>query len=196
MPSGLYAHLTSMADDPKREVNAVMRDAFRPGTRAHSTTREVLMDSPVFESRRPLLKQALRAQKRGEWYLVINALLPLVEGVLLDVTFPREEQPKQGRPTKAVARLRETRAPFWFWDRAAIEALETIVLSAGAGVALFAQYDPRDYGGPGEPRHLNRNAIFHGSARRYGTELNALKLYLLLVVMAECLDRIDTVALD
>jgi hypothetical protein len=38
------------------------------------------MDSPHFEPRRPLLKQVWKAQRQGQWYLVINGLLPLVEG--------------------------------------------------------------------------------------------------------------------
>ncbi len=37
-------------------------------------------------------------------------------------------------------------------------------------------------------RRLNRLAIIHGSARRYGTHATALRLFLLLVALAETLD--------
>ena len=189
IPLGLYRHLVELANAPKREVNRRMRAAFKPGTRAHRSTRDVLLDSPAFESRRPLLRQAFRAQRRGEWYLVINALLPLVEGVLVDAAYASDIPPDKARPQRALSRLRDAEPAPRFLEQAAIDSLETIVLPAGGGVALFSDYDPSHYGGPGEPQRLNRNAILHGLARRYGTELNALKLYLLLVVLAECAER-------
>jgi hypothetical protein len=189
IPLGLYRRLVGMADAPRNDVKAAMRNGFREGTRGHRHVREVLTDSPAFASRRPLIRQALRAHRRGEWYLVINALLPLVEGVLVDAMFEGDDEPPRGqRPQQAVARLQQSESSFWFWDSAAVNAIETIVLSASAGVGLFAPFDHRDYGRPGEPRRLNRHAILHGSARRYGSELNALKLTLLLVVIGECLD--------
>jgi hypothetical protein len=47
-----------------------------------------------------------------------------------------------------------------------------------------------------EPRTLNRNAVLHGIARRYGTEQNATKLFMLLVLMAECFNFKDRVEAD
>lgn len=184
----LYSRIVGMADRSKREVHAVMRDGFRPGTQAYAMTQEVLTESTAFESRRPLLRQAFKAQRREEWYLVVNALLPLVEGVMVDVAFQGRPPPEHGRPRQSVDELRQAEDSSPIIMAAPMEAIETILLSAGAGVALFQQFDASAYGVPGEPRALNRHAILHGSARRYGTAQNALKLYLLLVMLAEYFD--------
>jgi hypothetical protein len=64
-------------------------------------------------------------------------------------------------------------------------ALETMILGASSGVALFDTYAPPQ---GVEPRSLNRHGILHGSARRYGTEQNATKLFLLVTLLAECLE--------
>ena len=68
-----------MTNRPKREVNALLVNTFRPGTKAYYAVRETVTYSPYFESRAPLLRQVWAAQRRGQWYLVINGLLPLVE---------------------------------------------------------------------------------------------------------------------
>jgi hypothetical protein len=82
-----------------------------------------------------------------------------------------------------VQRLRTASA-----EDATVDVIETILLSAGANTALFESFDRSRYGRHGEPRSLNRHAILHGSARRYGTGENSLRLLLLLVVMAEVFD--------
>lgn len=184
----LYSRIVGMADRAKREVNAAMREGFRPGTRAYKATRDVLMDSDAFESRRPLLSQAFKAHKREEWYLVINSLLPLVEGAFVDVAFADQTPPEKGRLHQSVNVLKQAEDDSPIVVAAPIEAAETLLISAGAGSAWFQHFDPADYGGPGEPRALNRHAILHGAARRYGSGQNALKLYLLLVMLAEYFD--------
>lgn len=113
---------------------------------------------------------------------MVNGLLPLVEGVLTDVMFPTGTRPHDVKP--GVRKLGKVDAPI----RGPIKAAETLLLGAGAGTALYDGYDPP----PGvEPRTLNRHAVLHGIARRYGTEQNATKLFLLLVLMAECFQLKD-----
>lgn len=187
----LFAQIVGRANAPKREVNAMMVETFRPGTRAHNLTREVLLESPHFESRKVLLEQAMKAYRREEWYLVINSLLPLVEGVLVDAVYiyANAKAPKKSRPEKSVKQLQKVDAAIFYAPLA--RGLEVMLIPSGAGVALFEGFDPADYGKPGEPRNLNRNAILHGAARRYGSRQNALKLYLLLVMLAELLLRYD-----
>jgi hypothetical protein len=182
IPVRAYRRIVGMAGRGKREVTAFMKSAFRPGGRAHRQAVERLVSSSEFASRRPLLQQAVRAHRRGEWYLAINALLPCVEGVLLDVTYP-EGAAKEIGPRHGVARLKTASVA-----DATVEAIETILLSAGANTALFESFDRSRYGRKGEPRSLNRHAILHGAARRYGTGENSLRLLLLLVVMAEVFD--------
>lgn len=187
----LFAQIVGRADAPKREVNAMMVETFRPGTRAHNLTREVLLESPHFGSRKVVLEQAMKAYRREEWYLVINSLLPLVEGVLVDAVFvyANAEAPRKSRPEKSVKQLQKVDAELFYPPL--VRGLEVMLIPSGAGVALFEGFDPADYGKLGEPRNLNRNAILHGAARRYGSRQNALKLYLLLVMLAELLLHYD-----
>jgi hypothetical protein len=159
-----------------------MVDLFRPGTKPYHAAWRSVEKSQYFDSRRPLLREVRRAQAAGQRYLVINGLLPLVEGVLLDAVFPEAEHPIPAR--KGVKKLAETETPI----AGPIRAAEALLFSAGAGTALFDQYAPP----PGvEPRTLNRHGILHGAARRYGTEQNATKLFLLIVLLAECLELRD-----
>jgi hypothetical protein len=182
---GAYKQVVSKARSGKREVNGLMVHWFRPGTNAYATVREVIHASPDFESRRPLLRQVYAAQRRRHWYMVINGLLPLVEGVLLDALFPTGTRPRTVKP--GIERL--AGAPESYADTG-FRAVETIIVGAGSGSALFDDYAPPQ---GVEPRSLNRHGVLHGSSRRYGTELNATKLFLLMAVLAECLDMYRTV---
>jgi hypothetical protein len=103
-----------------------------------------------------------------------------VEGVLIDAMFPTGTRPKSVKP--GVERLAD--APQSYADTG-FRAVETIVIGAGTGSALFDEYTPPQ---GVEPRALNRHGVLHGSARRYGTELNATKLFLLMGMLAECVD--------
>jgi hypothetical protein len=179
LPQRAYKHVVSRSGVGKREVNGLMVRSFRPTTSMYRIVREVLDESPDFVSRRPLLRQVYAAQRSGHWYLVINGLLPLVEGVLIDATFPTGTRPKSVKP--GVERLAEAEDTI---RDSGFRALETMIVGAGSGLALFESYAPP----PGiEPRSLNRHGVLHGSARRYGTEQNATRLFLLVVLLAECL---------
>jgi hypothetical protein len=180
LPMRAYRQVVSKARANKREVNRSMVYWFRPGSSGYRAARDVLERSPDFGSRRPLLRQVYAAQRRGQWYLVINGLLPLVEGVLIDAMFPSGTRPKTVKP--GVERLVEGSEPF---DDFIFDALETMILGASSGVALFDAYAPPQ---GVEPRSLNRHGVLHGSARRYGTEQNATKLFLLVTLLAECLE--------
>jgi hypothetical protein len=180
LPMRAYRQVVSKARDGKREVNRSMIHWFRPGSFGYRAARDVLDKSPDFASRRPLLRQVYAAQRRGHWYLVINGLLPLVEGVLIDATFPSGTRPKTVKP--GVEKLAESTEAY---DNVIFNALETMILGASSGVALFDPYQPPQ---GVEPRSLNRNGVLHGSSRRYGTEQNATKLFLLITLLAECLD--------
>jgi hypothetical protein len=184
LPVRAFRQIAGLAESGKREVNGFMQRSFRPGTRAFRVTEAVLLESPQMESRRPILRQALSAHRRRQWYLVINALLPQVEGVLVDYAYEGAIPPRSGRKDKALRRLTDQESRSLGITVDTLEAL----LSAGTNVALYGGFDPTRYGSSGEPRHLNRDAILHGASRRYGSERNALRLVLLLAVMAEGFD--------
>lgn len=185
LPARAYRQLVGLADAGKREVNRVMTRNFRPGKRVFNSTVETLLESDQLKSRRPLIRQSLTAYRRQDWYLVINGLLPLVEGILVDYAFKTAPVPHKGRTQKAIKELREQEGATL---GVTVDTLETMLHSAGANVALFEPFDQSDYGGKGEPRSLNRHAILHGAARRYGSEQNALRLLLLIAVTAESFD--------
>ena len=183
LPEGGRERLLQRATASRREVNALVADLLRPRAAAQLALQEILLTSPSLESRRPLLRQALRAMRSGDWYLVVNGLLPLVEGTLIDLTFTDDDPPpKLGRTQSARDRLRSN---VQIARDIRYQCFETVLLSATSGLALFDQFDQTDFWGPREPRGLNRNAILHGAARRYGTGENARRLALLLAVIAE-----------
>lgn len=184
LPVRVIHRVASMARKGRREVTQFMVQSFGPRTTAYRMSRDRLLASPHLESRRQPIKQALQALNRGHYYASICTLLPLVEGVLVDVVLA-DDPPKTGAPQKAVEQLRLAGDEV---DALTVGSIETLLVSATSGCALFDQFNRRDYGGPGESRRLNRHAILHGSARRYGTHANALKLFLLLVALAETLD--------
>src|SRR5215813_7697621 len=127
----LFGEIIKHADAPRREVNAMMRQNFSPGTRAHAMTRAVLFESPYLRSRRVLLEQSLKALRRGEWYLVVNALLPLVEGVLVDVVYANQTAPDKARAQKSVKKMQSVDGTLFYAPL--VRGLEVMLIPAGAG---------------------------------------------------------------
>jgi hypothetical protein len=184
LPTTAYRQIVSMAPKGKREVTASMVHWFRPEGRIFRDCASALLNAPALESRMPLIRQVLRAHRRRDHYLVINGLLPLVEGVLVDRVFEGETPPATSGTQKAVRRLaKELDSPLAMGG--AVRAIERLVVSGAAGMGLFTQTSRADYGGSGEPRSLNRHAILHGYARRYGGEANGLRMILLLNVIVQ-----------
>jgi hypothetical protein len=187
LPARAYNTIAGMADRPKREVTSNMLDWFTPRGRFFRGAVAPLLEKPLLETRRPLIRQVLRAHRRGDHYLVINGLMPLVEGVLVDGVFVEDNPPETRRAPTAVDRLREDLdSPLAM--AGAVKAIERLVVSGAAGMGLFARTEITDYGGQGEPRALNRHAILHGYSRRYGSEANALRMILLLNVITEVIE--------
>jgi hypothetical protein len=182
-PSSLH-RILALVDRPKREVRRAMVKAFAPRTQAFLYSRDTLLDSEPFRSRKRPIEQAVRALRREDHYAAICTMLPLIEGVLVDVAFSGQAT-RGSNIKKALEKLAPPGSVEEDW---ALRMIETMLLSGAGGVALFSHFERRDYGVPGESRRLNRHAILHGSARRYGTTENSLKLFLLLVALADALD--------
>ncbi len=162
-----------------------MTDFYRPSSKAFRSCARVLLDWPALEDRRPIVRQALRAHRRGEHYLVINALLPMIEGVLVDAVFTPETVPDKARSQKALAELRAEDE-----QDSVLRAVEMLVVSGATGMGLLASSHPRGVTRPDHrPRRLNRHAILHGYARSYGSQANALRMILLLTVLVEVVER-------
>ena len=184
LPLRVVHRVVGMASRGKREVQRFMCDNFGPRTPAYSASRERLLSSEHYQGRRPPIEQGLKALNRGHYYASICTLLPLVEGVLIDVVLA-DDPPERRVAQTAFEEMQEVAADV---DAVVLRSVETLIISATSGAALFSHFDRRDYGQLGETRRLNRHAILHGSARRYGTHANALRLFLLLVALAEALD--------
>jgi len=191
LPSSLYREAVGMADAPKRDVNRLMSELFVPGTSGFRFLSGGILSSPLFVSRRPLLRQSFSAAGKAHWYVVINGLLPLVEGALCDAAYEAPAtRPRRGVVKAAIEVIRSDEEQAWNTYVVFVRTMEALVVSGGGGVALFDNFDASEYGRAGEPRGLNRHAIAHGLARRYGSRRNALKLVLLLAVLADCLGPI------
>lgn len=184
LPLGVVHRVVAMASRGKREVQRFMCDSFGPRTAAFRASKNRLLESEHFAARRQPVVQGLKALHRGEYYAAICTLLPLVEGVLVDAVLV-DDPPVGAVAKKAFDEMRDIGDEV---DAIVVRSVETLLVSATSGAALFSHFDRRAYGGPGETRRLNRHAILHGSARRYGTQANALRLFLLLVALAEVLD--------
>jgi hypothetical protein len=191
LPSSLYREVVGMAEAPKRDVNRLMTELFAPGTSGFRFLSQGIQSSSLFLSRRQLLRQSFSAAGKGHWYVVINSLLPLVEGALCDAAYEAPAaRPRRGVVKAAVEVIRSDEEQAWTSYTVFIRTVEALVLSGGAGVALFDEFNPSAYGGTREPRGLNRHAIAHGLARHYGSRRNSLKLVLLLAALADCLGPI------
>ncbi len=136
-------------------------------------------------SRQPLIKQVLQAHRRGQHYLVICGLMPLVEGVLVDAIFTPSTAPSWQATQKAVAKLKGDADGVY---GGVVQAVERLIIAGAAGMGLFDQADRATWAVGGEPRRLNRHAILHGFARRYGSAVHALKMILLLNVVVQVAD--------
>ena len=191
LPISLYRKVVGMADDPKRDVNRLMSELFVPGTSGFRFLTSGILESPLFASRRPQLRQSFSAASKQHWYVVINGLLPLVEGALYDTAYEAPvTRPKRVRVKVAIEELKSDEEQAWNTYLVFARTMEALVVSGAAGGALFDDFDARQYGRAGEPRSLNRHAIAHGLARQYGSRRNTLKLVLLLAVFADCLSPI------
>jgi len=191
LPRSLYREVVGMADAPRRDVNRLMSELFVPGTSGFRSLTGSILSSPLFLSRRPLLRQSFSAAGKSHWYVVINGLLPLVEGALCDAAYEAPAARPRRRVVKAAIEvIKSDEEQAWNTYIVFIRTVEALVVSGGGGVALFDDFDASQYGRVGEPRGLNRHAIAHGLARRYGSRRNALKLLLLLAVLADCLSPI------
>lgn len=196
VPAHVAEELVELDGRSKREVKAAVTKRFAARTRAYCDCRDRLLDGGAFVDRRRPIEQALKSMRAGDNHSAICTMLPLVEGAMVDVVFDDGDAPEYGAVGKARKQLKDA-----FEDdigrKWAIETIETLAFASTSGIALYDRFDPNTYGRVGEPRSLNRHAILHGAARRYGTAENSLKLFLLLVALAELLDMYnDAVASD
>ncbi len=193
LPDRTALRLLELSGESRTTVRRAMIETFAPRTAAYVACKEALLESNSFDGRRRPIEQGLKAMRRGEHYSAVSTLLPLVEGALVETAFENATPPSKGAPAKAFQSVRtlpdETERELS--ERLIIRTVETLVFSATSGFALFDNFRWTDFDRTAHGRKLNRHAILHGAAKRYGTAENSMRLFLLLVALAEMLDGFD-----
>ena len=120
----------------------------------------------AYVPRRAIVRQALQAHRRGAYLVAIPALLPLIEGIAVEVFKPPDSL------RHPVTLIRTGMPPRGLFGQVVTDAmLETLTVLWRS--SSFATLNPLSRG-------LNRHHILHGVTVRYGTEANSLKVFLTL----------------
>jgi len=175
---GMERHLTgpqvrSVLLISKRNGEAAAHDALRDyfGKDNWALIREMIeqwSDVPYLNQREHVIRDALAAHRAGQYTLSIPALLPLAEGLSAEIV--GSTAGKQN-VVKAVARQWKAREQ-QVWT----ELYSDVVIHVIYKTYDFAK-DPAPY--------LNRNGILHGRVPDYGTDINSLRVFLLVDCVAE-----------
>lgn len=184
LPAKAVWWIVDLVDAPKRQVNSAMIQNFGPRSRLYRENVRSLLASPLIASRRQPLRQAIRAHERGDYYAAICTMLPLVEGLIADAAWAGASAPRRKVVQRGVAELQMLDEVGWGWMQ---RSLEVVLISGTSGLALFESYSPEHREQLAVARSLNRHAVVHGISRRYGTAVNALRLFLLLASLEEAL---------
>ncbi len=122
---------------------------------------------PYFENRLQICSDVLAAYKVGLHGVVIPALLPLAEGLALEIVKCNP------RNTDTVTRAAALNAKMNS-DRSTEEFCEAI-----ARIVEEMYYARTDFGKPAEPGWFNRHRILHGRSADYATPSNSIRAFLL-----------------
>jgi hypothetical protein len=121
---------------------------------------------PAVRLRNPIIREGLRDHMAGRYLVSVPTLLPLIEGIAVDVFLPATSQ------TSPRVVVETGVAGHSDWEDALIDGLID-VLTVLYGKTDFTTARPRS-------RQLNRHLILHGRTVAYGTETNSLKVFLTL----------------
>ncbi len=163
----------------RKEIDEYLCEMFRRDNHTRLERKvEAWLKTPYLAERREIISQCFAAHREGKFYLSVATLMPLLNG--LTRRFRREVFGSQPHKTPAGAPRRR-------------KAIEVALLAEYYqshepplwGQPLFAAINSKFYGdyrfGSGStPTSLNRHGILHGEILDYGTEVNSLKVFLLL----------------
>lgn len=151
-----------------------------PGSNDWSWIRDGLLLSPVLQSRRQPLTEAIDSMEDHRWFVAVSALLPILEGVTADKSGVFENM----RVSKRLEQLLDSDdfdpPNGLLGGIIALPALRVIDRE------IFAR---REFAGarPGDG-DLNRHLIVHGRTAGYGSEINAVRAFMIVVALAELFD--------
>lgn len=127
----------------------------------------------IMNKRMPIIKEAIKAHKSGDYYLAVAALLPQIEGIIAD-GFGHVGQMYNEELEDYIEELNKKREPFN--DLLNDFYLKIILVNFGHGERIKSS--------------LSRHAIVHGGDVDFGTNINSLKTILLLDYVQDCFNII------
>jgi len=122
---------------------------------------EEWLDIPYFKDREPIVRDGIAAHRSGKFTLSVPALLPLAEGLAAEIVGPIPNV----NVVKQVARD---------WKAQEQELWTQLYVD----VVIDVMYDRVDFAN--KPPYLNRHFILHGRVPDYATDLNSLRVILLI----------------
>jgi hypothetical protein len=163
----------------RKEIDEYLCALFREDNHARLEKKVVAwLKTAYLAEHRQIIAQCLAAHKEGKFFLSVATLLPLVNG--LTRRFRRETfgtQPQKsstGAPRRRKAVEVALLAEYYqsheppLWGQPLFEAIKS---------KFYGDYG---FGSGPAPTSLNRHGILHGEILDYGTEVNSLKVFLLL----------------
>jgi hypothetical protein len=129
---------------------------------------EQWLDIPYFKDRERIVRDAIAAHGSGHYTLTVPALLPLAEGLSAEIA---GNAAGRQNVVKAVAREWKARE-------------QEVWTELYSDVVIHVIYKTYDFTKDPAP-YLNRNGILHGRVSDYGTELNSLRVFLLVDCVAD-----------
>jgi hypothetical protein len=136
---------------------------------------------PYLAERKPIILDSLEAHKAGKWTLAVPALLPLVDGVMR--RFRKEHLRRSKNPKRSLHADK-----FVDYYRRNQPKLFGKSLASFVREHMFAKFD---FNNGVSPSSINRHAILHGEIFDYATEVNSLKVFLLLDTISQFVQAVE-----
>jgi hypothetical protein len=174
LPSEFYTGIFDLVEQAKtRRVNRYICDWFA-WNRYRRLGRMVKRweSNEYYRLRRHIIRQALKAHRRGWYNLTVPALIPLVEGIAKDY-LQGEHGVTERSGRLAVEKALNLNIPLSVFKEELRQALIRFLTSSTFAHTNRDNVLPSGY-------ELNRHGVAHSRHLRYGTEANSLRCYLLL----------------
>jgi hypothetical protein len=163
----------------RKEIDEYLCEMFRRDNHARLERKVAAwFKTPYLAEHTEIVAQCLAAHKEGKFCLSVATLLPLVNGLTRrfrrETLGSRPQKSSAGAPHRRNAVEVALLAEYYqnheppLWGQPLFEAIKSKF------------YGPYSFGSGTAPTSLNRHGILHGEILDYGTEVNSLKVFLLL----------------
>jgi hypothetical protein len=164
------------------EIDCYLCSLFNENDGARLRERiEAWFKLPYLADRKPIILDSLEAHKAGKWTLTVPALLPLVDGLMR--RFRKEHLRRSKNPNKTIHADK-----FVDYYRRNQPKLFGKSFASFVREHMFAKFD---FSNGASPSSINRHAILHGEAFDYATEVNSLKVFLLLDTISQFIQTVE-----